>query len=87
MTRLDTVLAITTDNVSSNGTFIDELVRMTKQGKNPFKKENWIHCFGHVLYLSVNDALKFIEPNIKKVPDWIIQIHFLAQQTLWTSLI
>jgi hypothetical protein len=36
------LLCVTTENASSNGTFIEELTRLTKNFDCPFEKENWI---------------------------------------------
>ncbi len=58
---------MTTDNASSNGTFIEELARLTKDFDCPFEKENWIRCLAHILNLASQDALECLKPNIEKV--------------------
>jgi hypothetical protein len=58
---------VTTDNASSNGTFIEELARLTKDFDHPFEKENWIRCLAHILNLAAQDALDCLKPNIEKV--------------------
>ena len=58
---------MTTDNASSNGTFIEELARLTKDFDHPFEKENWIRCLAHILNLAAQDALDCLKPNIEKV--------------------
>ena len=61
------LLAITTDNASSNSTFIDELARLTERNEVPFSTTNWIRCLAHVVNLAAQDALTCLKPNIDKV--------------------
>lgn len=61
------MLAITTDNASSNTTFITELAELTENNKVPFEKENHIHCLAHVINLAVQDSLRTLQPLVRKV--------------------
>ena len=61
------MLAITTDNASSNETFIDHIVHLTKNNSRPFEKERWIRCFAHVINLCVRSALECMFTLIEKV--------------------
>ena len=58
---------ITTDNASSNTTFISEFAELTKNQESPFKETSHINCFAHVINLAVKDALVSIKPIIEKV--------------------
>lgn len=47
----------TTDNACSNTALIDELVELAKNQSTPFRKENHVNCFTHVINLAFKDAL------------------------------
>ena len=61
------MLAITTDNASSNGTVIDEIINLTKNLCLPFTKVRWIRCFAHILNLCMQSALAVMSSFIDKV--------------------
>jgi hypothetical protein len=61
------MLSITTDNASSNETFIDEIVRLTRDCDTPFDKDMWIRCFAHVLNICVKKILEVIDELLQKV--------------------
>ncbi|KAK4017339.1 hypothetical protein OUZ56_032286 [Daphnia magna] len=64
------MLALTTDNASSNGTFIDHIIYLSRNTYRPFKKEYWIRCFAHLRDLVV---------GIKSSPQWIEKIQRIAK--------
>ncbi len=61
------MLSITTDNASSNTTFIAELAELTKHNVAPFEIENHIHCLAHVINLAVQDSMRTLQPLVRKV--------------------
>ena len=61
------MLSITTDNASSNETFIDEIVRLTRDSDTPFDIDMWIRCFAHILNLCVKKILEVIDELLQKV--------------------
>ena len=61
------MLAITNDNASANETFIEEIIRLTKNNSKPFHKDRWIRCFAHILNFCVKSALECMAALINKV--------------------
>ena len=61
------LFCVTTDNASSNGTFVQQLARLTSSQEVPFDLDQWIRCFAHILNLSVQDALVCLKPIMKKL--------------------
>lgn len=61
------VSSITTDNASSNGTFIEEFIELTKNSVSPFQEEKWIRCFAHIINLAVQSAIDPMRPMFDKV--------------------
>ena len=62
-------MCLTTDNASSNGTFVHELVSETTTYDNHFEKDQWIRCFAHVVNLAVQDSLEPMMPLFEKVKE------------------
>ncbi len=56
-------------HVTSNGTFIPELVRTIADSgiENGFIVEDWIHCLSQIISLAAKAALEFIKMNIEMV--------------------
>ncbi len=62
------MLSITTYNASSNDTFINHIIiDMTKDSSRPFKKDNWIRCFAHVINPCVKSCLDVMGVLVQKV--------------------
>ena len=60
-------LAITLDNAYNNDTFLSALME-----RDPtFDKEHHIRCFGHVLNLCAQDALKMVESELSCVRNYL----------------
>jgi hypothetical protein len=56
-------MGVTTDNASNNFTFIEEL----STANIFFEKEMHFRCFAHVINLSVQEALKELDTQLKQV--------------------
>ena len=76
------MLSLTTDNATSNGTFIDCLVELTKDGPNPFDRDMWIRCFAHVLNICVQKILEVICILLQKVKHENLSEIFVLQLEL-----
>ncbi|KZS03598.1 Uncharacterized protein APZ42_033644 [Daphnia magna] len=74
------MLAITTDNASSNGTFIDHIIYLSRNTYRPFKKEYWIRCFAHVINLCVKSALDVMRVLLQKLRDLVVGIRSSPQR-------
>ena len=61
------LLAVTTDNASSNASFIKELARILSSQAVPFKEDNWIRCMAHAINLAVQEAVIPMEAVLSKV--------------------
>ncbi|KZR98811.1 Uncharacterized protein APZ42_005599, partial [Daphnia magna] len=61
------IFCITTDNASSNSTFVQCLTDYCDSNGLDFKLDNWIRCLAHVINLSVKEALKNFKPLLAKV--------------------
>lgn len=61
-------MGITTDNATSNDTFINLLTNWMDCHGVPFNKtEKHFRCFAHIINLSVRKALQKLENKIKQV--------------------
>jgi hypothetical protein len=61
-------MGITTDNATSNGTFINLLANWMDGYRISFNKtEKHFRCFVHIINLSVRKALQKLENKIKRV--------------------
>ncbi|KAI9556097.1 hypothetical protein GHT06_018669 [Daphnia sinensis] len=61
------IFCITTDNASSNSTFVQRLTDYCDSNGLDFKLDNWIRCLAHVINLSVKEALKHFKPLLAKL--------------------
>ena len=61
------MLAITTDNASSNETFINHIVYFKSGASRPFTKDRWVRCFAHIINLCVKSALEPMSQLIDKL--------------------
>ncbi|XP_045028216.1 uncharacterized protein LOC116922130 [Daphnia magna] len=76
----DKILAITTDNASSNATFIEHIIYLTRNTSRPFKREKWIRCFAHVINLTVKSALNEMTVLIQTLHDLVVAIRSSPQR-------
>lgn len=61
------MLSITTDYASSNESFIEHIIHLTKNNSQPFNKDMWIRCFAYVLNICVQTILEIISELLQKV--------------------
>lgn len=61
------LMCVTTDNASSNGTFINHLSDKLSCLDGGFKADNWIRCFAHVINLAVKESLDPMKDLIQTV--------------------
>ncbi|XP_057373479.1 uncharacterized protein LOC130694417 [Daphnia carinata] len=71
----ENILAITTDNATSNQTFMDHIIQWTKDNSHPFNKDSWIRCFAHIINLCVKCALEDMFVLLQKLRDLIVAIR------------
>lgn len=65
-------MCVTTDNASSNGTFLEELQRLLtiSDPSTTFnEKDSWIRCMAHVINLAAQKALEHLKCDLEKVID------------------
>jgi hypothetical protein len=61
------MLSITTDNATSDETFIDHIVSLTKDSSQPFDKGLWVRCFAYVMNICVQTILGTVSILLQKV--------------------
>lgn len=63
-------MCITTDNATSNGTFLKEMERLLKiaDPTTAFNQNHsWIRCMAHVINLAAQKALESLKVDLQKV--------------------
>ncbi len=63
-------MCITTDNATSNGTFLKEMERLLKldDPSTVFNQnDSWIRCMAHVINLAAQKALENLKCDLNKV--------------------
>lgn len=66
--------------MTSNETFIDELVKLTAESPNPFSKDFWIRCFAHIMNMFVQDILKSVSDLLQQLRHLVIAIRASPQR-------
>lgn len=66
----DKKLAVTLDNAYNNDTFISSLIKRDPS----FTKDHHIRCFGHILNITSQDALKLVQTQILTIRNYIKRI-------------